>query len=106
MESMVPMLTKLWYGWVKSRSGYVLSPLRCDGKGCPNLVETTNCYSKCCPASCIYVSNRWSPGHGCCKMEEGQDSIMLLEKQNVGLLVPHPFSKLRNVVLESNVCFN
>lgn len=67
MESMVPMLTKLWYGWVKSRSGYVLSPLRCDGKGCPNLVETTNCYSKCCPASCIYVSNRWSPGHGCCK---------------------------------------
>lgn len=40
------------------------------------------------------------------KMEEGQDSITLLEKQNVGLFVSYPFSKLRNVVLESNVCFN
>lgn len=34
------------------------------------------------------------------KMEDGQDSIMLLEKQNVGRLLRYPFSKLKNVVLE------
>lgn len=49
-----------------------MPPPQYAGKGCPDLVETTNCNSKCCAVNCvncpaISVSTRWSSCYGCGK---------------------------------------
>ena len=81
-----------------------MSPPQYAGKGCPDLVETTNCNSKCCAVNCvncpaISVSTRWSSCYDCGKDGSRTRYNYFTREVERGVLLPYPNLKLRNAVV-------